>query len=63
MPFLVVQKLLRILFLLGFVAHGKKLPLSIRESNTSPVFLKRLFNCFYDKFSANFFNVIILFQL
>ena len=38
-----------------------ELPLNIRESNTLSVFRKKLFAYFYDKFSANFFIVIILF--
>ena len=33
-----------------------ELSLSIRESNTLPVFRKKLFNYFCDKFSANFYR-------
>ena len=40
-----------------------KLSLSIRESNTLPLFRKKLFINFYNKFSAIFLIVIILFLL
>ena len=50
-------------FFIRVCRSWNELPLNIRESNTLSVFRKKLFAYFYDKFSANFFIVVILFLL
>ena len=63
-PFSRTETLKNSFFLLGFVAHGTNYLSALGNlTNTLPLFRKKLFINFYNKFSAIFLIVIILFLL